>query len=190
MECPTGTFRGANGLGCVLCEDSNPGWWCDEPGLQEPRAQPGYYLYRSDQSLNFSVVQCIPFRACLGMCPYYVQAGIVAQLENGVLSDDVDTTGCSGGNGDERDCSKGYQGRRCNQCTEYNDRMCEAGSDVARAHYRVNDICTECPCNIWTSGLVLGMFFVSVVAFMLALDTFSTQSTEHASTLAAPALIL
>jgi hypothetical protein len=45
----------------------------------------------------------------------------------------VDTTGCSGGNGDERDCSKGYQGRRCNQCTEYNDRMCEAGSDVARA---------------------------------------------------------
>ena len=55
----------------------------------------------------------------------------------------VDTTGCSGGNGDERDCSKGYQGRRCNQCTEYNDRMCEAGSDVARAHYRVNDICTD-----------------------------------------------
>ena len=185
--CSKGTYRGLSDTdGCISCE-GNEGWWCDELALGMPKSQPGYFVDTSGTS-NISIVPCVPFRACLGMCNAQVQVAVGAQLDAGVLTAAVDTSECSGGHSGISQCSDGYRGRRCGQCTPYTGNFCEGGAE--RAYYRLDELCEACPCGIWTFRVLLGLLFMTVVGMMLVLDLFSQDATEHSSTLAAPFLIL
>ena len=141
-------------------------------------------------NVNVSVVvQCVPFRACLGNCSAEAQNRIATELDSGILPASVDYSGCIGGEGTSS-CSPGYGGQRCSRCTPYTTGFCDANFEGGRPHYRLDDLCVECPCSVFTFVVILALFVLLMVVSLLLLDFFNNEFSSHTSTLAAPFLIM
>jgi hypothetical protein len=138
---------------------------------------------------------CVPFPyACLGTCPHALTKSI---LEQSSLGDDegFSLTDCASGL-EEESCTDGYEGPRCSRCAQFSDNFddisCDDGADppVVNGYYRLESRCIPCPCTwIKFHHMLIGLFLLAV-AFMFGLDLLGSDFAEHASTLAAPLLIL
>ena len=136
-----------------------------------------------------AVAQCVPFRACLGECTAEAQERIKAELDSGILQANLDYSGCIGGEG-TLSCSPGYGGRRCSRCTPYAEGFCDANFQMDSPHYRLDDLCVECPCSVFTFAIIMVLLALVMVASLLLLDLFNNEFSSHTSTLAAPFLIV
>ena len=134
-ECPAGLFRGDEDDGCQPC-DEGKGERCDSPGTDRPSAGPGFFV--SDANSSQVIVKCRPPRACFGTCRADVRASLIAALDatndTYLAYDD-----CPGGRG-QAQCSPGYQGKRCSQCTPVMpDGVCS--DDHPNGYYRLDGRC-------------------------------------------------
>ena len=135
---------------------------------------------------------CVPFPyACLGTCPPGLRQSILEQGDG----EGADLSSCPSGLQDES-CTDGYEGPRCSRCaqfsTAFDDTSCDdrAEPPVVNGYYRLESRCIPCPCTwIKFHHMLIGLF-LAAVAFMFALDLVGSEFAEHASTLAAPMLIL
>ena len=164
--------------------------------MSRPSAAPGYYVDAQESStgvrseVNVSVVvQCVPFRACLGECSTEARERITMELDSGILPANLDYSGCVGGEGNSS-CSPGYGSRRCSRCTPYMVDFCDENFEMARPHYRLDDLCVECPCSVFTFTIIMALLALLMVASLLLLDLFNKEFSSHTSTLAAPFLIM
>ena len=56
--------------------------------------------------------------------------------------------------------------------------------------YRLDDLCVECPCSVFTFAIIMVLLALVMVASLLLLDLFNNEFSSHTSTLAAPFLIM
>eukprot|EP01046_Picozoa_sp_COSAG06_P045713 COSAG06_NODE_6361_length_2965_cov_136.446615_3_plen_169_part_00 len=163
---------------------------------RQPAAAQGYYSTEDSfgSRANMTVVtECVPYRACLGKCSEADQEMILTELGEGTEGNSLDEDAkdvCPGGTGAAL-CSRGYEGMRCARCTPYSTDTdpCGGEGSSAVAHYRLNERCAPCPCTIWSFRIIIAVVMLLALAMLFALDMFSSDFSDHASSLAAPAFI-
>ena len=189
-DCPEGTYRGPDDLdGCVQC-DAALGKLC-LPGSSYPHAAAGYFAeITTDAGVNATtVVACIPFPfACLGTCSRAVTAFVLT--EETLSDDDQGLNLASCGPGLEgQSCTIGYEGSRCSLCTPFNAEI-KCSDTITNGFYRLESRCEPCPCTWITFNVMIVALFLGALGLMFALDLLGSEFADHASTLAAPLLIL
>jgi hypothetical protein len=190
-QCQSDFYRGPSTLGgCIACTDF-PGQRCDGLGTIFPKAAPGYYAESQRDEANVSrPVACVPPEACLGTCPYdaQLQLSTTDPLVRELKWAEVQLLAqCNGSLGNES-CSPGYTGLRCSICEPFDPAVdCKLKQN---GYYRRDQRCEPCPCTKITFAMQVGALMVVVVAMLLLIDLFNTDASEHASTVAAPFLIM
>lgn len=194
-DCPDGTFRGLSDLegGCVHC-DASLGEMCPA-GSSFPLAAGGYFAQLEVDETNettTSIVACLPFPyACLGTCSRDVKAFLLTQEFFAEDDQALSLVSCLPGL-EKESCTEGYEGPRCSRCTPFSKDIPDPCPDAPNGYYRLETRCEPCPCT-WVKfhHMVTALFFGALL-MMLVLDHYITdsQAAEHASTLAAPLLIL
>ena len=192
--CLRGSYRGLTDDGCVDC-DIDAGEYCERTGLAFPLAAAGFYAdvyVSSATNMNATkLVVCLPWQACLGSCPESVQVAVLNDIE--AVNTFVGKDDCLGSLGVEA-CSPGYTGIRCSLCEAFDDERdgCEEveGMLVPNGFYRMNQRCEPCPCTVMTFEVIVVMAILALFAVFFILDSFSAESSEHASVMVGPGIIL
>eukprot|EP01044_Picomonas_judraskeda_P006576 COSAG03_NODE_662_length_6392_cov_2.901001_6_plen_918_part_00 len=196
--CPQGTYRGLSDLdGCVTC-DTSPGLMC-EAGAAYPRAAAGYFaevVMSKNGETTASVSACVPFPyACLGTCGPTLTKSILEQSSLVDDNDDLGLANCAPGL-EGQSCTAGYEGSRCSLCSpvanNFDASSCDesANPPVVNGYYRLESRCVPCPCTWIKFHHMIAAFFLLAIGFMFGLDLVGSELAQHASTLAAPSLIL
>ena len=196
--CPQGTYRGSYDLdGCVAC-DTSPGLMC-EAGAAYPRAAAGYFAEFATSKIGenmTSVSACVPFPyACLGTCGPTLAKSILEQSFLLDDNEDVGLTNCAPGL-EGQSCTVGYEGTRCSLCSpatnDFDPSSCDDSAipPVVNGYYRLESRCVPCPCTWIKFHHMIGALFLAAIGFMFGLDQVGSELAQHASTLAAPTLIL
>jgi hypothetical protein len=194
--CEQGRYRGLDDRDeCQQCDESS-GMRC-EAGSSYPRAAAGYFatITTAPSGENTTdVLACIPFPyACLGSCSPQDRRSILTQ--DAFDGEGWSLASCAPGLGTES-CTEGYEGARCALCMpfsqDFNQDSCDDSADppVVNGYYRLESRCIPCPCTWVTFHYMVIALFLAAVGFMFALDLLGSEFAEHASTLAAPMLIL